>query len=85
MTVAPFTPDPMRLTYVQVAEHIASRIEVGELAGGRRMPPERELAEEYGVAYSTIRKAMQCLRESGLIVTMHGRGTYVMPKERREL
>jgi len=41
------------------------------------MAPERDLAQEYGVAYNTVRKAMEILRGRGLIVTIHGRGTYV--------
>jgi GntR family transcriptional regulator len=77
MSVPPFSADPLRLTYVQVAEHIEARIEAGELAAGQRMRPERDLAAEYGVAYNTVRKSMELLRERGLIVTMHGRGTYV--------
>ncbi len=83
MTVPPFSADPLRLMYVQVAEHIATRIEAGELTGGQRMPPERDVATEYGVAYNTIRKSMEILRKQGLIVTMHGRGTYVVPEDQR--
>jgi len=56
---------------------LAARIEAGELAVGQRMPPERDVTAEYGVAYNTIRKSMELLRERGLIVTMHGHGTYV--------
>ncbi len=77
MSVPPFEPTPLRLMYEQVAEHIALRIEIGELHRGQRMAPERELAVEYGVAYNTVRKAMEILRDRGLVVTMHGRGTYV--------
>ena len=44
---------------------------------GSRLPPERELAQETGVAYDTIRRAAVLLRERGLIITVHGRGTYV--------
>jgi DNA-binding GntR family transcriptional regulator len=44
---------------------------------GHRLPPERDMAGEYGVAYNTMRKSMEILRERGLIVTMHGRGTFV--------
>jgi GntR family transcriptional regulator len=75
-TVPPFSP-PLRLIYVQVAEHIAARIEAGELKPGQRLPPERDIADQYGVAYSTMRKSMEILRERGLIMTMHGRGTFV--------
>jgi DNA-binding GntR family transcriptional regulator len=66
-----------RLVYVQVADHLAGRIERGELAPGSRLPPERELATFYGVSYDTIRRATAALRERGLIETVHGRGTYV--------
>jgi DNA-binding GntR family transcriptional regulator len=75
--VPPFSASPLRLMYVQVAEHIAARIQAGELKPGQRLPPERDIATEYGVAYNTIRKSMEILREQGLIVTMHGRGTFV--------
>ena len=76
-TVPPFSPSPLRLMYVQVAEHIEARIWAGELKAGHRLPPEREMAAEYEVAYNTMRKSMETLRERGLIVTMHGRGTFV--------
>jgi GntR family transcriptional regulator len=79
----PFRIDPLRLIYVQVAEHIAARIQAGELPGGQRLAPERDIATEYGVAYNTIRKSMELLREQGLIVTMHGRGTFVVPEDQR--
>jgi DNA-binding GntR family transcriptional regulator len=65
------------LAYVRVADDIAARIASGELAPGTRLRAERELAEYYGVAYGTIRRAMQVLRERGLITTIHGRGTFV--------
>jgi len=70
-------PDGPHLVYVQVADHITARIESGELAPGTRLPPERELATVYGVAYDTIRRASELLRERELIVTVHGRGTFV--------
>ncbi len=46
-----------------------------------RLPSERSLADEYGVAYTTVRHAMEVLRERGIIVTVHGRGTFVRPPE----
>ncbi|MDA2812007.1 winged helix-turn-helix domain-containing protein [Nocardiopsis sp. RSe5-2] len=70
-----------QLAYVAVADHIAARIEAGELRPDMQLPPERELAEEYGVAYMTIRRANKELRERGLIVTVHGKGTFVAGEE----
>lgn len=75
--IDPMGPD---FTYVQVADHIAGRIEVGEFK--HKLPAERALAEEYGVAYQTLRHAMEVLRERGLIITRQGRGTFVAPRAR---
>jgi DNA-binding GntR family transcriptional regulator len=78
MTAVPeFDPSGPQLVYVAVADHIAARIAVGELQPGARLPAERDLAVEYGVAYLTVRRATALLRDRGLIVTIHGRGTYV--------
>lgn len=65
------------LAYVLVAEDIEARIASGELGPGTRLRSERDLAEHYGRAYGTIRKAIGVLRDKGLIVTRHGRGNYV--------
>ena len=75
--------DAPKLVYVQVADHITARIEAGELAPGARLPAERDLAVEYGVAYDTIRRATALLRDRGLIITIVGRGTYVTPEDQR--
>ena len=63
---------------MQVANNIAVRIEAGEIT--HKPPSERSLAEEYGVAYQTVRHAMKVLRERGLIITRQGRGTFVAPR-----
>jgi DNA-binding GntR family transcriptional regulator len=64
-----------KFAYQQVAEDITRRIRIGEIT--IKLPSERALAEEYGCAYATVRHAMDLLREQGLIVTRHGRGTFV--------
>ena len=61
----------------RVAADITARIESGELAPGTRLRSERDLAAHYEVAYHTIRRAMEILRERGLIVSIHGCGTFV--------
>ena len=63
-------------TYVQVANAIAARIEDGRFSG--RLPSERDLARDFGVAYQTLRHAMKLLRERGLIITRQGRGTFAL-------
>jgi DNA-binding GntR family transcriptional regulator len=63
--------------YAQVADHIAARIRTGELSPGARLPGERDLAEEYGVALGTIRRAVQELRDRDLVITLPAKGTYI--------
>jgi DNA-binding GntR family transcriptional regulator len=60
--------------YEQVADVIAARIATDVYT--IKLPGERELAEEFGVSYITVRHAMAILRERGLIVSIHGRGTF---------
>lgn len=71
--IDPLGPD---FAYIQVANSIAARIEVGDFE--HKLPAERALAQEYGVAYQTVRRAMVVLRERGLIITRQGRGTFVV-------
>jgi GntR family transcriptional regulator len=77
ITVEPIDPSGPELIYVQVADRITAQIESGHLAPGARLPAERDLAAEFGVSYDSVRRAMELLRERGLIVTVHGRGTFV--------
>ena len=63
--------------YVQVANHLEARIRTGELTASARLPGERELASEYQVALGTIRRAMQEMRERGLVVTTPSKGTFI--------
>ncbi|MFC5145084.1 winged helix-turn-helix domain-containing protein [Streptomyces aureoversilis] len=71
--------DPTRVAYVymQVADHVAAQIEAGTLRPGARLAGERDLAEQYGVAIGTVRRAIQELRDRGLLVTLPAKGTFV--------
>ncbi|WP_413758293.1 GntR family transcriptional regulator [Streptomyces sp. MMBL 11-3] len=71
--------DPMsaKPLYVQLADVISGRIASGELVPDRPIPSENHLADEYGVARLTARRAAQELRERGLIVTVRGKGSFV--------
>ena len=79
MTARPIDPFGAEYAYVQVADDIERRITEGEISA--KLPSERSFAEEYGVAYTTVRHAMAVLREREVIVTVHGRGTYVKPQK----
>lgn len=51
---------------------LVSEIQGGRYPTGERLPPERELAEELGVARPTLRRALLRLREEGYLVTRRG-------------
>jgi GntR family transcriptional regulator len=72
-----FDPASQVPLYVQIADHVEAQIASGELAPGGRLPAERDLAEQWGVAYQTVRRAMRELRERGLIASVVGKGTFV--------
>jgi GntR family transcriptional regulator len=77
--IPPFDPDAggPAYTYARVADHITARIAAGHLAPGSRLPAERDLAAEYGVAVGTARRAVEELRTRGLVVTLPAKGTFV--------
>ena len=81
MTGIDFSSNP-DYAYVQAANAIAARIEAGEIT--HRLPAERNLAKELGVAYQTLRHSMKLLRDRGLIITRQGRGTFVAPLASRD-
>jgi GntR family transcriptional regulator len=74
-----FDADSLTPLYMQVADYVAARITSGELAPGSRLTAERDLAEQWGVAYQTVRRAMRELRERGLVASVVGKGTFVIP------
>ncbi|MGI9004925.1 MAG: GntR family transcriptional regulator [Streptosporangiaceae bacterium] len=63
--------------YRQLAEIVRQDIESGELARDQMLPSETTLIQRYGIARGTVRRAIEVLREAGLVVTVQGRGTYV--------
>jgi len=49
----------------------------GELRPGDKLPPERELAEQFGVSRTAVREAVKALHEKGLIEVLPGKGTFI--------
>jgi GntR family transcriptional regulator len=74
--------------WYQLARVLRTRILNGQLAHGSRLPPEAQLAPQFGVSVITVRQAMKLLEEEALIVRRRGRGTFVTAEQlprRREL
>lgn len=75
-------PEPSSLSpslprYVQIAEMLIREIGAGRLGEGERLPPERAMAAELGIAVGTLRRALDDLSERGLIERRQGSGNYV--------
>jgi GntR family transcriptional regulator len=68
---APLTP------YRQLAEILRARIARGDWAPGRAIASEAQLVQQYGLARTTVRRAIAALVESGDVFTVPQRGTYV--------
>ncbi|MEU2041538.1 GntR family transcriptional regulator [Nocardia niwae] len=63
--------------YLRIAGHLRELIERGELAVGAEVPSERELAAQWRVARPTAAKALNILRQQGIVRSRRGSGTYV--------
>ncbi|GHF47083.1 hypothetical protein GCM10010218_30470 [Streptomyces mashuensis] len=70
-------PGKPEYLYLQVVDHIAGEIAKGSSELGTRLPGERDMAQQYGVAVLTIRRAMKELRRRGLVVTLPSRGIFI--------
>lgn len=62
----------MEPAYRKVAAAISERIVNRSLREGERLPPETELARQFGVNRSTIREALRELESSGLVTRRPG-------------
>ncbi|MGH3165429.1 MAG: GntR family transcriptional regulator [Trebonia sp.] len=63
--------------YVQLASHLRQEIVSGRISLGARLPGEEHLKREHNVDRSVVRRAVQLLRDEGLVVTRHGVGSFV--------
>lgn len=63
--------------YVRLKRGIEHAIDSGSLKPGDALPSERDIAEQGRISRVTVRKAVQDLVRSGLLVQRHGSGTFV--------
>lgn len=78
-----FPPRGRRLVYVQIADELSKRIEDGTYPPEGRLPAELDLVAEFGASRESVRRAMDELRKRGLIETVKGKGSYVLPEDER--
>jgi len=66
--------------HMQISELLIRDIAAGRLVDGERLPPERDMAADLGIAVGTLRKALETLQQKGLLVRVQGSGNYVRAK-----
>jgi len=72
-----FEPIKPKKVSTQIADQIRSSILNGDFTPGDKLPPERELAEMFGVSRPSVREALNMLASSGLVESYQGGGTVV--------
>ncbi|MCT4713766.1 GntR family transcriptional regulator [Enterobacteriaceae bacterium H18W14] len=65
-----------------VTQDLLSKIYQRSGSALRKLPPERQLAEEYGVSRFTIRQALEKLVSIGVVDIVQGSGIWIKPQMR---
>jgi GntR family transcriptional regulator len=60
-----------------IADDLRRRLAAGEMAAGRLLPSEAELSRHYAASRVTVRRALESLREDGLVDSRQGFGWFV--------
>ena len=65
---------PIRTTraFEEIADQIRKELSTRRLKAGDRLPPERALAEQFGVSRNTLREALRSLENAGLLRLQKG-------------
>lgn len=68
-------------TYRQIIKQITTMIHENQLKPGDKLPTERELASQLGIARGTVKKAYELMAAEGIIETTQGRGTFISSRQ----
>jgi GntR family transcriptional regulator len=79
MTTGPTDARPLQ---VRIADDLRAKIETGEYAPGEKIDTFDDLAATYLCSLAVIRKAVDLLKQQGLLITVQGKGTYVRERAR---
>ena len=66
-----------RPMYLQIMEQVKQRIVVGDWRESQPIPSIRQLAVDFQVSVITVKRAYLELEREGVIVTQHGKGSFV--------
>jgi len=72
-----------RRLYQQIADQLRAMIDRGEYGPGDNLPPERELAKQFGVSRTSVREALIALEVIGIVSVRVGNGVMVLPRSEK--
>ncbi len=72
-----YTPIQPQKLPEEIARRMKSLIKKGELSPGEKLPPERALAEYFGVGRSSVREALRLLETLGFLEVRKREGTFI--------
>ena len=83
----------MEPIYEQIVAQIKAEVIEGRMTAGDALPSVRTLSRELKISALTVKKAYDNLEEEGLVVTVHGKGSFIaaanqellMEERRKEL
>lgn len=80
MAPSSITPIP-KTTLAQTAfEQLISHVVMGRWKPGDRIPPERDLCQQLGIARTSLREALKAMELVGMVDSRVGDGTFVCPR-----
>jgi len=65
------------IRYREIAADLRGRIEAGDIGAGQVLPSEASLSLEFDTSRVTVRKALELLRDDGLVSSRQGAGWFV--------
>lgn len=72
------SPETKEPVWATIQAKLRDFVREEQIPPGRRLPPERELAQRLGVSRTSLRQALTALRVEGLIDVRHGDGIYLL-------
>ncbi len=69
--------DSSKRTYESIIDSIKTDLITGKLSSGDKLPPERDLARQFGVSRTSIREALRTLEILGVIESIQGSGNFI--------
>src|ERR1700761_6787635 len=80
MNTLPATPIERTTLAASAFEQLISNVVHGKWKAGERLPAERELCQQLGIARTTLREALKAMELVGMLESRIGEGTFVCPR-----